>query len=131
MTICVRNLIPSTRGYLMSRHFVWLTPLSNLTLFSATGFLLAVVAWLWPRRGAWLPAAHQLPDCFAGAHGTSPRLYPIAWMMLAAGFASCVAASRTACDRIADGCSSASRFVSPGPDPGWLDTRGRLAAGAQ
>ncbi len=53
-TICVRNLIPTNRGYLMTRHFVWLAPLSNLLLFSAMGLLLAAVAWLWPRRGGRL-----------------------------------------------------------------------------
>ena len=90
----VRNLVPTTRGYLMSRHFVWLTPLSNLMLFSAIGVLLATVAWLWPRRGGWLgPRLIGFLAVLPVLMVTSPRLYPIAWAMLAAGIASCVAAT--------------------------------------
>ena len=94
VTICVRNLFPSIRGYFMSRHFVWLTPLSNLMLFSATGVGLAVVTWAWPRRGAWLgPRLISFLAVLPVLMVTSPRVYPIAWMILAAGFASCMAAT--------------------------------------
>ena len=36
----------------MSRHFVWLTPLSNLIFFAGLGLFLALAAKLWPRFGA-------------------------------------------------------------------------------
>ncbi len=86
--ICVRNIVPTTRGYLMSRHFVWLAPLSNLMLFMALGLVLAVVGWLWPRRGAWLGLRlisflAVLPVLMVA----STRIYPIAWVILAAGIA--------------------------------------------
>ncbi len=93
-TVCVRNLIPTDRGYLMSRHFIWLTPVSNLMLFSAIGLLLAGVARLWPRHGGWLgPRLISFLAVFPVLIVTSPRLYPIAWMILAAGIASCIAAT--------------------------------------
>ena len=90
-TISVRNLVATTRGYLMTRHFVWLAPLSNLMLFSAMGLLLAAAAWMWPRRGGWFVARFitflaVLPVLMV----TSTRLYPIAWTILAAGIACCV-----------------------------------------
>ena len=108
-TICVRNLIPTTRGYLMSRHFIWLTPLSNLMLFSTIGLLLTTVAWLWPRSGGWLgPRLISFLAVLPVLMVTSPRVFPIAWMILAAGIASCVALTleRHATD-CADGCFSA------------------------
>ena len=38
-----RSLSPTNRLYLMSRHFVWLTPLANLLLFLIVGVLLALL----------------------------------------------------------------------------------------
>ena len=40
--------------YRMSRHFVWLIPLSNLCVFLALGLLGCGVILVWPRRGRWL-----------------------------------------------------------------------------
>ena len=40
--------------YKMSRHFVWLIPLSNLCVFLALGLLGCGVILVWPRRGRWL-----------------------------------------------------------------------------
>ena len=51
MTRVVWKILPSHRMYLMSRHFIWLAPLSNLLLFTGIGLLLAVGTKLWPRRG--------------------------------------------------------------------------------
>ena len=39
---------------MMSRHFVWLTPLSNLLFFAVLGVFLAVAAKLWPRSWRWI-----------------------------------------------------------------------------
>ena len=50
--VLCRSIHPTGRMYLMSRHFVWLVPLSNLLLFSAVGLFLAVVTKLCPRPGA-------------------------------------------------------------------------------
>ena len=40
--------------YGMSRHFVWLIPLTNLCVFLALGLLGCGVVLVWPRRGRWL-----------------------------------------------------------------------------
>ena len=40
--------------YKMSRHFVWLIPLSNVCVFLALGLLGCGVILVWPRRGRWL-----------------------------------------------------------------------------
>src|SRR4029077_19424310 len=47
--VLCRSIDPTHRLYLMSRHFVWLVPLSNLMLFSSMGVLLAVATKLWTR----------------------------------------------------------------------------------
>src|SRR5215471_9982146 len=52
--VSCRVIEPSGRLYQMSRHFVWLAPLSNLCLFLGLGFILAIFARLWPRGGGWL-----------------------------------------------------------------------------
>jgi hypothetical protein len=51
--IANRTFSPTFRLYLSTRHFVWLIPLINLSLFLAVGALLALPARRWPRRGAW------------------------------------------------------------------------------
>ena len=64
--------------YNMSRHFVWLIPLTNLGVFLALGLLGVVIILVWPRRGRWLFARglrrdHPLalrPGCL------SPDLHP-------------------------------------------------------
>src|SRR6516164_3250519 len=45
---------PIRRLCMMSRHFVWLTPLANLLVFLGFGLCLAGMTRLWPRWGAWL-----------------------------------------------------------------------------
>jgi hypothetical protein len=84
-----RYIDPVHRLYLLSRHFVWLAPLSNLLLFLVTGLLLAIGTWLWPRRSAWfvirfLGFLTVLPALVV----TSPRIYPAAWAVLALGISS-------------------------------------------
>src|SRR5438132_7583018 len=54
MRVLCRSIDPTDRLYLMSRHFVWLAPLSNLLLFCGMGSVLAVATRLWPRHGGWL-----------------------------------------------------------------------------
>ena len=52
--ILVKNLIGTNRLYMMSRHFVWMVPLSDLLMFTMAGLVLAVATRLAPRRGGWL-----------------------------------------------------------------------------
>ena len=73
----------------MSRHFVWLAPLTYLLLFFAMGLFLAAVTRLWPRRGGWLSrrliVACALVPAFMVA---GPQIYNEAWMIVALGMAS-------------------------------------------
>jgi hypothetical protein len=51
--VVCRYVDPTNWLYMLSRHFVWLAPLSSLLLFSTMGLFLALGTKLWPRRGAW------------------------------------------------------------------------------
>jgi len=86
--VVCRSVGASNQLYMMSRHFVWLAPLSNLVLFSGMGVLLAVATKLWPRRGAWVSprlicAAAVLPMLFVGG----PQIHAGAWLIVALGIA--------------------------------------------
>ena len=88
-TRVVCKLLPGHRMYMMSRHFLWMAPLSNLLLFTGLGFVLALAMKFWPRRGGWLfsrmvCALFILPVLSV----TSPKIYPWAWVILAVGLAS-------------------------------------------
>ena len=88
-TRVVGKILPVHRMYGMSRHFLWMGPLSNLLIFSVIGLLLAVATRYWLRLGGWLfarlvVALAVLPPLIL----TSPRVYPWAWALLALGIAS-------------------------------------------
>jgi arylsulfatase A-like enzyme len=75
--------------YGMSRHFVWLIPVTNLVIFLAFGLLGCVVSWAWPSRGRWLVARAlcaltMLPMVLAAF----PRIYGWAWLVMVSGLAS-------------------------------------------
>jgi arylsulfatase A-like enzyme len=86
--LLLKNFAPTPRLYLMSRHFVWLAPLSNLLLFIATGVFLALLTRLAPRFGGWLSARIL---AFLAIWPTlvllGPQIYPAAWAVLALGLA--------------------------------------------
>ena len=70
----------------MSRHFVWLIPLSNLGVFLALGLVGCLVILVWPSRGHWLVARGLgalalLPPLL----GAVPQIYSLAWFVLALG----------------------------------------------
>jgi arylsulfatase A-like enzyme len=74
--------------YKMSRHFVWLIPLSNLCVFLALGFTGCGVILVWPSRGRWLfsrglGAIALLPSILVAF----PRIYSLAWLVVALGLA--------------------------------------------
>ena len=76
------------RLYGLSRHFVWLVPLTNGILFSGIGIFLALVTLWWPRRGGWLGprilgALTLLPMLIVAF----PQIYAEAWFMLSLGIA--------------------------------------------
>jgi arylsulfatase A-like enzyme len=79
---------PTHRLYQLSRHFVWLSPLANFSLFLGLGLIMALLTRLWARLGAWLGprvacTLGLLPAlCVAG-----PRIYCAAWLIVALGMA--------------------------------------------
>ncbi len=87
--VLCRSIDPTNRLYLMSRHFVWLAPISNLMLFAGMGLFLAVATKLWPRRGGWFcPRLITFWAVLPVLMVASPRIYPQAWVILALGVAS-------------------------------------------
>jgi arylsulfatase A-like enzyme len=78
--------------YGMTRHFVWVVPLVDLSLFLGMGTCWAVATKLWPRRAGWLGprlivALAILPALLVAG----PRVYLVAWLTFAMGIASCLA----------------------------------------
>ena len=54
-TIVIRKQVFDTDRLLrMSRHFVWLVPVSNVAVFLVLGLLGCGIILIWPRRGRWL-----------------------------------------------------------------------------
>ena len=87
--ILCRIINPTDRLYQVSRHFVWLAPLTYLLLFLVMGLFFAAVTRLSPRRGGWLSrrliVACALVPAFMVA---GPQIHIAAWMILALGMAS-------------------------------------------
>ena len=84
--VLCKGLVGNNRLYLMTRHFVWLVPLSNLLLFLIGGGLLAVATKLWPRLAGWLSlrilcAAAVLPALMVAGN----QIYTWAWIIVATG----------------------------------------------
>ncbi len=74
--------------YEMTRHFVWLIPLTNICLFMAVGVVLKVLMLLRPRPFAWvaprlLCAMTLLPLLLVGL----PRIHGLAWFAVTLGAA--------------------------------------------
>jgi arylsulfatase A-like enzyme len=88
-TIVVRKrTIDPNHLYEMSRHFVWLIPLANLSLFLALGAVLKLLLLAWPRRGSWLAprvlcSLTMLPLLLVGF----PRIHGLAWLVVTVGLA--------------------------------------------
>ena len=87
--VLCRAIDPTGRLYLMSRHFVWLTPLANMLLFFGLGLLLGGHHRAWPRLGGWLSlrllcALAIQPMLMVAV----PAIFPAAWFMVALGIAS-------------------------------------------
>ena len=51
-----KHTVDLNQFYWMSRHFVWLIPLTNLLIFLGLGLVLAAVTLIWPRRGGGISA---------------------------------------------------------------------------
>jgi arylsulfatase A-like enzyme len=86
--VLCRAIDPSQRLYLMSRHFVWLAPLSSLLLFLVMGLVLSVAVKLSPRPFGWLSprlicAGAITPVLMAAV----PQILPEAWAIFGLGIA--------------------------------------------
>ena len=89
--VLCRAIDPSQRLYLMSHHFIWLGPLSNLAFFLGIGLVLAVAIKLAPRATGWfgprlICACTILPVLIAAG----PRIYTSAWLLVSLGVAVCL-----------------------------------------
>jgi arylsulfatase A-like enzyme len=88
-TIVLRKQVfDSDHLYRMSRHFVWLVPLSNICVFLTLGLLGCGVTMVWPGRGRWLfartlCALALLPSILVAF----PRIYSIACLVVTLGVA--------------------------------------------
>jgi arylsulfatase A-like enzyme len=83
-----RTIATSYQLHNLSRHFVWLVPLTDLLLFAGIGVFLAAAAKCWPRGGGWLSARMLcaltlLPMFIVGG----PQIYAEAWLILSLGIA--------------------------------------------
>jgi arylsulfatase A-like enzyme len=97
--------------YEMSRHFVWLVPLTNLCLFLALGVVWKLLLWAWPRRVNWLAprllcSLTLLPLLLVGL----PRIHGLAWFVVTLGVAARLV---PALERHAAGCRRLLRFSFP------------------
>jgi arylsulfatase A-like enzyme len=86
--VACRAIDPTQRLYFVSRHFVWLGPLSSLLFFSLMGLLLAFAVRISPAAARWLGlramcACAILPVLLAA----EPRIYPEAWALFSFGIA--------------------------------------------
>ena len=88
-TIVLRKwMFDSDQFYRMSRHFVWLIPLSNLSVFLVAGLLWCAVIVVWRSQGRWLYARvlgafTLLPSLLIAF----PRIYSLALLVVALGMA--------------------------------------------
>jgi arylsulfatase A-like enzyme len=75
--------------YWMSRHFVWLIPLTNLLIFLILGLGLATLSYGWPRRASWFGARLLcVLTLLAPLWAAFPRIYGLAGCLVALGIAS-------------------------------------------
>ncbi len=86
--VLTKQTLDPNRLYGMSRHFVWLIPVTNLGVFLALGFFGYAVTQAWPHRGQWLVlrglcATSLLPAVLIAF----PRVYTLAWFVAAPALA--------------------------------------------
>lgn len=83
-----RSLSSTPRLYLVTRHFVWVVPLVNLTLFLTLSVLLALTMRLFPIKFGWLcPRLIITLACFPVLMTADPNIYLEAWLLVAMGLA--------------------------------------------
>lgn len=84
--VIARTLLSSHHLYQMSRHFVWLVPLTDLMFFGVVGLLLSLVATIRPRAGRWLaPRMILFLAILPVLVVLLPRIHRAAWILFAIG----------------------------------------------
>jgi len=87
-TVLRKQAFDLNHFYWMSRHFIWLVPLTNLVIFLLLGVVLSLLALRGRRRGRWLATrllgTMALLPVFWAAF---PRIYPAAGLLLMLGVA--------------------------------------------
>jgi arylsulfatase A-like enzyme len=88
ITVLRKQTFDINHLYWMSRHFVWLVPLTDLAIFALAGVPLSLLAWRGGRRGRWLAprllcTLTLLPPIWAA----SSRIFGPAGVLLALGAA--------------------------------------------
>ncbi len=83
-----KRTIDANQLYQMSRHFVWLIPVTNLGVLLALGIAGGLLIWVWPRRGRGLVARllcalTWLPMVLVAF----PQIYRLAWLIVTLGIA--------------------------------------------
>jgi arylsulfatase A-like enzyme len=83
-----KRFFDANQLYGLSRHFLWLIPLTNLAVFVVLGGFGCLVIWAWPSRGWWvfaraLCALTMLPVFLVAF----PRIYGLSWLFVAFGVA--------------------------------------------
>jgi arylsulfatase A-like enzyme len=83
-----KEAFDSNHIYGLSRHFIWLVPLSNLGIFISLGLLGCLATLAWPRQSLWLVhrfvcAIALLPPLLV----SFPRIYTLGWLFVTAGVA--------------------------------------------
>jgi hypothetical protein len=86
--VLCRAINPSQRLYLMNHHFIWLSPLANLTFFLGIGLLSAGAIKFAPRATGWcgprlICAGTIMPVLIAA----EPRINAAAWLLVSLGLA--------------------------------------------
>jgi arylsulfatase A-like enzyme len=90
--VLARAFDPTHRLNMMSRHFVWTVPLSNLLLFFMAGLCLAMTTRRFARAGSWLsPRLLCAMALMPALMVATPQVYPWAWLILASGVATWLA----------------------------------------
>jgi arylsulfatase A-like enzyme len=83
-----KHTVDLNKFYWISRHFVWLIPLTDLLIFLVPGLGLAGLSLVWPRRAGWLGSRLLCVLTFLGPFWAAfPRIYAPAGFLLIVGIA--------------------------------------------
>jgi arylsulfatase A-like enzyme len=87
-TVVRKQTVDPNQLYKMSRHFVWLIPVTNVCVFLVIGMLLWAVGWVWPGRIRWLGSRLMCALALLPTYLVAfPRVYAWAFCILSAGTA--------------------------------------------